>query len=631
MVFARKVWKLLVALKDGLALLFLLLFFMLLYALLSARPNAANVQDGALLLEIDGVIVEEPSISDPLTSLISTTAPISEYRARDIVLALRTAAKDDRIKAVVLDLSSFLGGGFVHLQDIGEALDEVRAAKKPVLAYGLAYMDDGMLLAAHADEVWMNSNGGAFITGPGGNHLYFGKLLEKLKIKANVYRVGTFKSAVEPWIRNEPSDDSRKAYEAVYGAIWDAWKADFRKARPKADLDLVTTDPVGWLNASGGDVAQAGKAAGLVDRLGSKTDFNLRVTQIVGDAHGSTGLGDYAHTSLRDWLSVNTSDDGGKAIGVITVAGEIIDGDNGPGIAGGYRIESLLNDALDNDLAALVVRVDSPGGSVISSELIRAAIERHKAKKIPVVVSMANVAASGGYWVSMPAERIFAEPGTITGSIGIFAILPSFDKALADFGITGAGVKTTPLSGQPDFFTGLAPEVSPMIQASVESGYRKFIALVSTSRAVSADEAKDWAEGRPWSGSAARQLGLVDEFGGLDDALAYAAKSAKLKDGEWHAKFLGGENSDPFTALLHKLGKAKAAAGVKGLDLAGMASERQHGLVRQAQMQASRLFAARGIQAYCLECPVTPAAAQPKPDGAEAPVIMRFFSGIWPD
>lgn len=602
MEFARKVWKLLVAIKDGLALLFLLVFFMGLYAVLSFRPHPGEVQKGALLLQLDGIIVEEPSVPDPITLLLSGQAPLGEYRARDVVRALRLAAKDDRIKTVVLDLSGFMGGGFVHLQDIGDAMDEVRAAKKPILVHALAYIDDGMLLAAHADEVWVDPMGGAFITGPGGNNLYFGRLLEKLKIDANVFRVGTFKSAVEPWILNEPSPASRESYAQLYGAIWDAWKADYAKARPKAKLDLVTSDPVGWIRASGGDAAEADKAAGLVDRIGNRTDFGIRVAKIAGEAIGDNVPGSFAYTDLRTWLAANPEKSKGKAIAVVTIAGEIVDGDAGPGVAGGERIERLLNEALDDEYAALVVRVDSPGGSVVASEQIRTAIARFKAKKIPVVVSMANVAASGGYWVSTPASQIYAEPGTITGSIGIFAILPTFDRALADLGVTGGGVQTTPISGQPDVITGLAPEISQMIQANIENGYSEFISLVRQARPQLA-AGDDWAQGRPWDGGTARQLGLIDAFGGLEDALAYAARTARLKEGDWHAKYLGGSD-DPLAQLLMRTGGGVAAS--PGGDLAGIAALRQQTMIASALRQAEWLIGTSGMQAYCLECPKLP-------------------------
>jgi len=609
MAFARKVWKLLVALKDGLALLFLLLFFMALYGLLSVRPGPGQVHKGALLLDLDGAIVEEPAISDPVSLLLSGQSPLREFRSRDVARALRLAAKDQRIKTVVLDLSGFLGGGLVHLQDIGAAMDEVRAAKKPVLTYATAYVDDGVLLAAHASEVWVDPMGGAFVTGPGGNNLYYGPLLEKLKVTAHVYRVGTFKSAVEPWILDGPSPEAQEAYRALYGAMWQSWRDDVAKARPRADIARVTGDPVAWIRSAHGNLADAAKQAGLVDRIGSRTEFGIRVAELAGKDSSDKTLGSYAHTELDAWLAANKEKQPGKPIGVVTIAGEIVDGNAGPGRAGGDRITKLLDKALDGDLAALVVRVDSPGGSIFASEEIRRAIERFAARKIPVVVSMANVAASGGVWASTPGQHVFAEPGTVTGSIGVFAIIPTFEKALAGFGVSGGGVKTTPLSGQPDVLNGLAPEVSAIIQANVENSYGKFLSLVARSRGKSPEEVEKFAEGRPWDGGTARQLGLVDEFGGLDDALAYAARAAGLEKGDWHAEYLG-EKGDEFAFLLRRLAGGEGPDGANARDIVGLATQRQEALAARAITDAERLVSLRGTQAYCLECPPLPAAVQ---------------------
>ena len=612
MEFAGKVWRLLVGIKDGLALLFLLMFFVLLYAALSGRPSAATVREGALLLKLSGSIVEEPAEIDPIATLLSGTVPASEYRARDVVHALRTAARDSRIKAVVLDMSNFTGGGMVTLQDVGAALDEVRAAKKPVLAYAVGYADDGLLLAAHASEVWVDPMGGAVVMGPGGNNLYFGGLLEKLKVNAHVFRVGTFKSAVEPYTRDGPSPEARENATALYSALFEAWRTDVAKARPRANIAMVTADPAAWFRASGGDAAKAALAAGLVDRIGTRVDFGKRVAEIAGEDIVDKAPGAFASTSLRNWVAANPLPKKGKAIGVVTIAGEIVDGKAGPGVAGGERIAEILDDAQDSNLAALVLRVDSPGGSILASEEIRVAVERHKAKGIPVVVSMANLAASGGYWVSTPANRIFAEPGTITGSIGVFAVLPTFERTLADFGITADGVKTTPLSGQPDLAGGLSPEVSQMLQANVESSYSRF--LVSASRGKPSEEIARIAEGRVWDGGAGRQIGLVDQFGGLDDALAAAASLAKLKDGEWHARYLGAE-ADPFAQFLASLmTDDDSAPPAEARDWAGMIAARQASLAERAVGEVKRLMTARGMQAYCLECPA-PARAVPAGSG----------------
>lgn len=617
MVFAGKVWRLLVGIKDGLALLFLLLFFALLYAALSVRPHAGAVHEGALLLKLSGSVVEEPAAVDPVATLLSGTVPATEYRARDVIHALRTAASDDRIKAVVLDLSSFTGGGMVTLQEVGEALDKVRAAKKPVLAYAVGYADDGLLLASHASEVWVDPMGGAIVLGPGGNNLYFGGLIEKLKVNAHVFRVGTFKSAVEPFMRDDASPEARENAAALYGAMFEDWKASVTKARPKANIDMVTSDPAGWFKASGGDAAKAALAAGLVDRVGTRAEFGKRVAEIAGKSTIDTAPGSFASTSLRDWVAANPLPKPGKAIGVVTIAGEIVDGRAGPGVAGGERIAEILDDALDTDLSALVVRVDSPGGSILASEEIRLAVERHKKAGMPVVVSMANLAASGGYWVSTPANRIFAEPGTITGSIGVFAVLPTFERSLAEIGITADGVKTTPLSGQPDLAAGLSPEVAEMLQANVEHSYGHFLGLVAAARDKSPAEIGRIAEGRVWDGGAARQIGLVDQFGGLDDALAAAASLAKLKDGEWHAKYLG-EQTDPMALLLTSLiADEDSAPPAEARDWAGMVAVRQASIADRALREVSRLLKLRGTQAYCLECPSPSPRAVTGPDKTE--------------
>ena len=360
MTFARKVWKLLVAFKDALALLFLLLFFAVLYAVLSARPNPGQVREGALLLDLDGVIVEERSEVNPLQLLLSTETPTDEFQARDIERALRGAAKDDRVKVVVLDLSRFLGGGFVHLHDVGAAMDAVRAAGKPVLTFANAYADDGVLLAAHASEAWVDPMGGAFVAGPGGTQLYFKRLFDRFKLNAHVYRAGTYKSFVEPYIREDMSPEAREANEDLYGTLWNAWKADVKGVRPNSKIDLVAQNPLAWAEASRGDFAQGAKAAGLVDRVGDETQFEERVAEIAGEGYGDGPA--YAHTRLEAWLAAHPEKKAGASIGVVTIAGEIVDGEAGPGQAGGDRIAELLDDNIDEGFKALVVGVYFPWG-----------------------------------------------------------------------------------------------------------------------------------------------------------------------------------------------------------------------------------------------------------------------------
>ena len=349
---------------------------------------------------------------------------------------------------------------------------------------------------------------------------------------------------------------------------------------------------------------------------------HLRWRRLDGTTGYLSSQGDGKWSSARGW----TEKSDGKAIGVVTVAGDIVDGKAGPGTAGGERIARLIDSAQDRKLAALVVRVDSPGGSVTGAEAIRAAIERQKKRGLPVVVSMANYAASGGYWVSTPATRIFAQPGTITGSIGIFAVIPSFEKALDAWGVNGDGVRTTPLSGQPDVMTGLTPEAEGLLQAEIDGGYARFLKLVATSRHKMPQEIDTVAQGRVWDGGTARQKGLVDAFGGLDEALAYAADKVGLKDGEWHAEFLTNRPTalDQLVMSMRSndddSGNNTSDDGDSRADWAGLIARRQQMGVARVLGQAQGLMSARGAQVLCVECGVTL--------GEGAPVAVAPVPGV---
>ena len=627
MTFAGRIWRLLVGIKDALALLFLLFFFMLLYAALATRPGPAQVREGALLIALDGVVVEEATAIRPLDILLSGTVPPGEYSVHDLVRAIDAAAADNRIKTIALDLTSFIGGGRVHLSDVGAALDRFRATDKKVLTFASAYMDEGLQLAAHADEVWVDPLGGAIIRGPGGQNLYYAGLLEKLDIRARVFRVGTHKAAVEPFTRNDMSTEARADAQGLADALWAEWQAEVIKARPQAQIVQITRDPAGWLAAHKGDFAKASQDAGLVDRIGDRTAFGRRLAELAGQDDRDKAPGAYAHTPYDTWLASLRRDKPGKAIGVVTIAGEIVDGNAGPGLAGGDRIADLLDKALERDLAALVVRVDSPGGSVTASEEIRRAILRHKDRKIPIAVSMANVAASGGYWVATPADRIFAEPATVTGSIGIFAIVPTFDRMLARWGVTGDGVRTTPLSGQPDVLTGLTPEVEAMVQQLIEHGYARFLGLVAQARGKTTAEIDPVAQGRVWAGGTARQLGLVDEYGGLKEALEWAAKEAKLKDGQWHAAFLKPDEK-PYEAMLRRAFKGEEAGVSQApADAVAALAGRQQAITLRARADLERVLNTQGAQAFCFACPA-PARAMPALSASLPPLLMRLAAQV---
>jgi protease-4 len=601
MSFIRSAWRVVMVVKDGLVLLFLLLFFGLLAAALTMVRPAPGAERGALLVRLDGVVVEQPAQEDPLAMLGQSDA-MREHRLRDVVYAIERAATDDDIKAVVVDLGQFMGTGHVAAQRIGLALDRVRKAGKPVFAQALAYDDTGYAIAAHASEIWLQPLGMVAITGPGGSQLFYKGLIDKLGINAHIYRVGTYKSFVEPFIRTDQSPEAREASKALADALWTTWRDSVGKARPKAQIARYTDDPLIVARQYGGDAAKAALDLRLVDRLGDAYAFAARVADVAGEDPDGRPDG-YAAIAMEDYLRRHPADHHPGKVGVVTVAGDIVDGEGGPGTAAGDSIAGIVADALaDDKIAALVVRVDSPGGSVTGAETIRQALLQAKARGIPVVVSMANVAASGGYWISTAADRIFAEPATITGSIGVFGIIPSFEGSLAKIGVTTDGVKTTALSGEPDVAGGISPTFDTLAQTGVENIYRRFVGLVAKARGLSTDATDRIAQGRVWDGGTARQLRLVDSFGGLDEAIAEAARRAKLNGSDAAPRWL-----DPVAGPLEEFAalfgaRLRADAPGQSRDWLTMQADRRRALALSAVGQAQTMLMGSAIRADCLEC-----------------------------
>jgi protease-4 len=595
--FAGKVWKLLVGIKDGLVLLFMLLFFGLLYAAMTARPTLGAGDRGALLLQLDGPIVEQPA--QPTASEVFGGGGPREYRLRDVVRSIEAAAADDRVEAIALDLDIFSGGGQAALSAVGEALDGVRKAGKPVLAYATAYDDDSYQLAAHASELWLNPMGGVLVTGPGGPNLYMKGLLDKLGVTANVYRAGTYKAAVEPLTRTDMSPEARQALSAVYGSTWESWQQEVRRARPKAQLAPYVADMPGRIAAAGGDMARAALQAGLVDKIGEREAFDRRVAEIAGTRYSEVP-GSFRHIDYRRWVEANPASGQSGEIGIVTIAGDIVDGEANLGTAGAETIVRALEKGLrERDLKALVVRIDSGGGSALASERIRQAVLAAKAKGLPVVASMGSVAASGGYWVAMAGDTIFAEPSTITGSIGVFGVLPSFEGAMTKLGLGADGVKTTPLSGEPDILRGPSPEADRLLQMGVDGTYRRFLTLVSAARKMPVADVDKIAQGRIWDGGTARQLRLVDQFGGLDDAIREAARRANLDPAEARGVWLEKEPGFADQLLMSMAGDGEEEASPDAFSrLAAKPRLRMLAAVGQAE----RLISGAAIQARCLEC-----------------------------
>jgi protease-4 len=602
MKFVRAIWKLLVGIKDVLVLIFMLLFFAGLYGVLSSRPPA--VREGVLDLNLNGNVVEQPAPAQ--WSDVAGGSRVDQYPLRDLVAALDQAKDDDRVKAVALDLDGFTGGGQTAMGDLADAVRRVRSAGKPVIAYAIGYTNDGYQLASSASEIWLNPLGAVAISGPGGSNLYFKGLLDKLGVTANVYRVGTYKSAVEPFIRNDMSPEAKQNYMALDQAELESWRQGIHQARPKANVDAFLQNMNGAIAAAGGDMAKAALAGGLIDRIGDRTAFEARLAQLGGSKDNEPG--GYARIRLASYIADKVDRKPTGPIGVVTIAGTIVDGKAAAGSAGGETIAKEIESGIRNKgIKALVVRVDSPGGSVLASERIRQALLQARARKIPVVVSMGSVAASGGYWVSTPANFIYAEPSTITGSIGVFGILPSFQGTLQKLGIGADGVKTTPLAGEPDLFKGPSPEANTLIQTGVEAMYARFLNIVAAARHKTPAQIDQIAQGRVWDGGTARQIGLVDGFGGMPEAIAKAAELAHLGKDERGIRYL--EAPKTFREqLLESFALQKDDDSAVPGDAFGALARQPQQQLAAAISEVRSVLTGPSIQARCLECPpVAPA------------------------
>ena len=604
MAFVRGAWRFLVGVKDLMVLLLLLLFFVGLWAALHSKSPTTVPSGSALVLDLDGAVVEQSTEGSPF-SAFSGVRNQQEVQVRDILASIDAARTDSRIKLIVLDLDAFLGAGEANLQSIGSALRAFKAAGKPVYAYATAYTDDGYYLAAQATQAWINPLGGVLLTGPGGPNLYFKAALDKLDVDVNVFRVGTYKSAVEPYTRTDASPEAKAAEQALVDSLWQTYAADVAAARHGADVNAFLANLPARVSNAGGDFAAASLKAGLVDRIGTRAEFGRMIAKIVGDGTDSRP-GSFNAVKLPAYREATKKTGSGKAIGIVYVAGSIVDGDAPLGSAGGDTIAAQIDKAVANDdIKALVVRIDSPGGSVLASERIREALAEAHTKGLPIVASFGPVAASGGYWVATAADEIIAQPSTITGSIGVFAVIPTFNRSLKALGIGTDGVKSTPYSGDPDVIRGLTPETRVILQDSVEDIYRRFTGLVAKARQLPVGRVDEIGQGRVWAGNRAVELKLVDRLGGIDVAIAAAAKRAKLPA---DTRTIDVEKTAPLLGQL----VASLFGTDDSDDAQAFASGARDPFARATQLSRLRILAAVGeaqavaggatIQAHCLGC-----------------------------
>ncbi|MFA0231691.1 signal peptide peptidase SppA, partial [Vibrio sp. 10N.261.45.A7] len=497
----------------------------------TAQPTVP--QDSALVLNLSGPIVEQSRYINPMDSvtgsLLGKDLP-KENILFDIVETIRYAKDDDKVTGIVLALKELPETNLTKLRYIAKALNEFKATGKPIYAVGDFYNQSQYYLASYATKVFLSPDGGVLLKGYSAYSLYYKTLLEKLDVNTHVFRVGTYKSAIEPFIRDDMSDAAKESASRWLNQLWGAYVDDVSNNR---QIDAKTLNPsmdtfLKELESVDGDIAKLAEKLGLVDELATRQQVRLELADVFGsdgqDSYNAFSYYDYRATMLPDMT--NESHD----VAVIVASGAIMDGKQPRGTVGGDTTAALLRQARNDDkVKAVVLRVDSPGGSAFASEVIRNEIETIKQAGKPVVVSMSSLAASGGYWISMGADKILAQPTTLTGSIGIFSVITTFEKGLNDIGVYTDGVGTSPFSGL-GITTGLSDGAKDAFQMGIENGYRRFISLVGENRGMDVDAVDKIAQGRVWTGQDAIQKGLVDEIGDFDDAIAAAASLAELEN-----------------------------------------------------------------------------------------------------
>lgn len=546
----------------------LLLFLFVVLAIAGAGGGKTLLGDTALVIEPTGPLVEQFS-SDPAERAFKHAMgdrDNDEIQLRDLLRVLDAAKDDKRIDRVVLKLDRLQASGMASLREVADAIAKVKASGKEVVAYGEAMDQKQYLLAAQANEIYLDPMGGLLLEGLGRYRQYYRQgLQDKLGVDVHLFKVGEYKSAAEPYVLDAASPQAKEADLFWMNDVWQRYLGDVARAR-KLDATKVAEGidqlPAG-IAAAQGDLAKYAVRQKLVD--------GLKTAEEVGDLLAERGAADsdaedgYRQVSYDDYLAhlntrINPIDERPQ-VAVVVAEGEISGGEQPPGRIGGVSTAELLRRAREDDhVKALVLRVDSPGGEVFASEQIRREIAGLKKAGKPVVVSMGDLAASGGYWISMNADRIYADPSTITGSIGIFGLIPTFPRALDKIGVHSDGVGTTKFAGAFDVTRPLQPEVGQVIQTVIDKGYRDFTGRVANARKRSVEQIDEVARGRVWSGAQAKERGLVDDFGGLRVAIDDVARRAKLgKPGSYNVRYLE-KDAPPFAKLFSSFAGSRIGA-----------------------------------------------------------------------
>ena len=538
--FFRFLWR---ALQAGQTVLFggiaLGLALVLIIGLMTSdKPDIPD--GGALVLNPTGFLVEQKSAIDP-QQFIQTGAGPNETLVQDLIDALSIAKADQRIKLVVLNLENFNGGLMPHLELIAGAISDFREDGKKVIAASFNYYGQSdLFLAAHADEILLNPEFGAMPEGFGAYRTYYRTILDNFDVSVNLFRVGKYKSAAEPYIRDSMSEEDKTARLEYLNSWWTTYTTMIEEARglPAGIIDELMSDLLTTMKSAQGNFAEMALDAGLVDKLLTNRETQEYLISLTGEDEEVPGT--YRGIGFNQYLQSERKPkpDQEDKVAVITVVGSIIDGFAKAGTIGSRSVSALIDKARQDDgVKAIVLRVDSGGGSKTASEVIRRELLHAQNAGIPVVASMGSVAASGGYWISATADRIFAHPNTITGSIGIFGFIPTLEKTLGRYGIFSDGVGTTALAGSVSLERGITPAMAKVIQYNIDTGYQQFIETVASGRDLSIEQVDAVAQGRVWTGSKALEIGLVDEIGGLEDAISSAAELAELETySVWHVE-----------------------------------------------------------------------------------------------
>ncbi|EIY8042908.1 signal peptide peptidase SppA [Vibrio vulnificus] len=603
----KGIWKAITFVRLALTNLIFLLSIALVYFIYfyghDTQPQVE--QPSALVLNLSGPIVEQSLYINPMDSfagsLFGEEIP-KENVLFDVVDTIRYAKDDEKITGLVLSLRDMPETNLTKLRYIAKALNEFKASGKPIYAVGAFYNQSQYYLASYADKIYLAPDGGVMLKGYSAFNLYYKTLLEKLDVTTHVFRVGTYKSAIEPFVRDDMSPAAKESATRWLTQLWGAFVDDVANNR---QIDPKTLNPsmeefLSQLKSVNGDLAALSIKLGLVDELATRQQLRAQLAEKFGasgdDSYKAISYYDYRAT-MRDNFDVNADD-----IAIVVASGTIMDGQQPRGTVGGDTVAGLLRQARNDDkVKAVVLRVDSPGGSAFASEVIRNEVQALKDAGKPIVVSMSSLAASGGYWISMSADKIIAQPTTLTGSIGIFSVITTFEKGFNKLGIYTDGVGTSPFSGE-GISTGLSKGASQAFQMGIEHGYQRFISLVGNNRDLSLDAVDKVAQGRVWTGYDALQHRLVDQIGDFDDAVAEAAKMAQLEN---YNLYWVEEPLSPTEQFIQEFMKQVKIS--MGVDIQSILPPSLQPVAQQMEQHASLLQNfndPKGYYAFCLNCEV---------------------------